>query len=514
MDAPRPSPRNRPRDLAEEDPGLPIEFGPASNAEFDPEPVLPPVLRETIRRARDDAERNARRLGMSRREFLLSAAGAATTFLALNACAREQHRADPSATTSEPGGSYEIPPSASVEPPSAYEALGGEEFVFDIQGHLLEYHLNPVLNGQSFWQAFPQQGCGEDDPRVCYSIEHFLELMFLRSDTNMLVLSSLPIFPEGSPLSHEIMDVTRRTVEGLCRDERILLHAQALPNVGTQRAALDAMEHVANNYPVAAWKTFTHFPGAFEGDGNVWWLDDRDGGNLGERFIRQAVALGIPTICTHKGLSLGDPNASPDDVGPVARRHPDVNFVVYHSGFESSVVEGPFTPETAHLGVNRLIASMRRAGIGPNENVFAEIGSTWWYVMRYPDQAAHVLGKLLKHVGEDNVLWGTDCLFYGSPQPLIQAMRTFQISEELRERYGYPKLTKELKAKILGLNGAVLYGVEPNTSTCEFTRRELEQIRRTLPGTNAALGPRTMAEIQAFRDDDRELWASTATMLA
>jgi hypothetical protein len=273
------------------------------------------------------------------------------------------------------------------------------------------------------------------------------------------------------------------------------------------------MEHTANRYPVAAWKTFTHFPGAFEGDGNVWWLDDRDGGNLGERFIRQAVALGIPTICTHKGLSLGNANASPDDIGPAARRHPDVNFVAYHSGFEAGTTEGPYTRETAHLGVNRLIASMEREGIGPNENVYAEIGSTWWYVMRYPDQAAHVLGKLLKHVGEDNVLWGTDCLFYGSPQPLIQAMRTFQISEELRERHGYPKLIKEIRAKILGLNGAALYGIEPNTSTCEFTRRELEQLRRTLPGNTMALGPRTRAGVQAFRDDDRELWATTANLL-
>ncbi len=310
------TPRNPPRDWAEQDPGLPIEFGPASNAEFDPEPVLPAVLRETIRRARDDAERNARRVGMSRRQFLLSACGAATTFLALNACTREEHRANPSATTSEPGGTYEIPPSASVEPPSAFEALGGEEFVFDIQGHLLEYQLNPVLNGLSFWQSFPQKGCGEDDPRVCYSIEHFLELMFLRSDTNMLVLSSLPIFPEGSPLSPEIMDITRRTVEGLCRDERILLHAQALPNVGTQRAALDAMEHTADRYPVAAWKTFTHFPGAFEGDGNVWWLDDRDGGDVGERFIRKAVDIGIPTSTSW--LTTPASKQAP----PRARTHP------------------------------------------------------------------------------------------------------------------------------------------------------------------------------------------------
>ena len=116
------------------------------------------------------------------------------------------------------------------------------------------------------------------------------------------------------------------------------------------------------------------------------------------------------------------------------------------------------------------------------------MGTSWWFVMRYPDQAAHFLGKLLRYVGEDNVLWGTDCLFYGSPQPMIQAMRAFQISPEFQERYGYPKLTKELKAKILGLNGAALYGVEPNTETCRFTRRDLEQIRRKLPGLQPGAG--------------------------
>jgi predicted TIM-barrel fold metal-dependent hydrolase len=216
------------------------------------------------------------------------------------------------------------------------------------------------------------------------------------------------------------------------------------------------------------------------------------------------VDLKIPTICTHKGLSLGSPNASPDDIGPVARRHPDVNFVAYHSGFEPGITEGPYTKASAHLGTNRLIASMEREGIGPNENVYAEIGSSWWYLMRYPDQAAHFLGKLLEHVGEDNVLWGTDCLFYGSPQDQIQALRSFRISEEFQDRYGYPALTKEIKHKILGLNGARLYGVEPLGTTCEFTRRELERLRRQLPGKNRTLGPATASEAAAFRTLDHE----------
>ncbi|MDP9300823.1 MAG: amidohydrolase, partial [Actinomycetota bacterium] len=110
----------------------------------------------------------------------------------------------------------------------------------------------------------------------------------------------------------------------------------------------------------------------------------------------------------------------------------------------------------------------------------------------------------LKYVGEDNVLWGTDCLFYGSPQPLIQAMRAFQISPEFQERYGYPNLTEEIKSKILGLNGARLYSVDPITTRCEFTRKELEQIRRQLPGRNGGLGPRTKAAADKVRAHQQE----------
>ncbi|HEX2031883.1 MAG TPA: amidohydrolase family protein [Actinomycetota bacterium] len=479
--------------MTDDDPGLPVPFGPVSNGEYQPKP-LPPVLRESIRRARDLCERNARRTGMSRREFLLSLPGAAATLYALNACTREAARR-------EPGGRYEVHEEATVEPEPAREAVGGDEFVFDIQGHLLEYDMNPAARDDTFWTRFPQQHCGEDDPRVCFSIDHFVDLMFRRSDTNMVVISALPIWPESSPLSHEVMDETRRVVEGLCRDDRVLLHGLALPNVGSFEANVEAMADAVSRFRISAWKTFTNFPDAFGQPGNAWWLDDHDRAlpRVGERFIRASVDLGVSTICTHKGLSGGSPYASPIDVGPAARAHPEVNFVMYHSGYEDELVEGPYRRRTANVGINRLITSMKRAGIGPNENVYAELGTTWWNVMRFPDQAAHVLGKLLKHVGEDNVVWGTDCLFYGSPQPQIQALRAFQISEEYQERFGYPPLTKEIKAKILGLSGARLYGVDPITVPCEFGRRELEEIRKQLPGRNEPLGPKTSAEVAAFR---------------
>ena len=57
------------------------------------------------------------------------------------------------------------------------------------------------------------------------------------------------------------------------------------------------------------------------------------------------------------------------------------------------------------------------------------------------------------------MLWGTDSIWYGSPQDQIQAFRTFQIAPKLREQYGYPEITPALRAKIFGLNAARVYAI-------------------------------------------------------
>ena len=101
----------------------------------------------------------------------------------------------------------------------------------------------------------------------------------------------------------------------------------------------------------------------------------------------------------------------------------------------------------------------------PGSNVYAELGSTWRFLMRDPEQAAHALGKLFAAVGEDNVLWGTDSIWYGSPQDQIQAFRSFQIDERLREAHGYPEITPALRAKVLGLNATRPYGLERERAT-------------------------------------------------
>jgi predicted TIM-barrel fold metal-dependent hydrolase len=151
---------------------------------------------------------------------------------------------------------------------------------------------------------------------------------------------------------------------------------------------------------------------------------------------------------------------SPDDVGPAATAYPDIDFLIYHSGYEPGRPEGPYLPETSDQGINRLIKSVQDAGLGHGSNVYAELGSTWFMVLSRPEDAAHTLGKLLLHLGEDNIVWGTDAIWYGPTQPILDAFRSFQIPDDLCERYGYPKLTPSVKRKILAGNAARVYGVD------------------------------------------------------
>lgn len=70
---------------------------------------------------------------------------------------------------------------------------------------------------------------------------------------------------------------------------------------------------------------------------------------------------------------------------------------------------------------------------------------------------AHTIGHLLHYMGEDNIVYGSDSVWYGGPQWQIEAFWRFQIPESIRRKWGYPQLTERAKRKILGLNSARLY---------------------------------------------------------
>ena len=479
-----------------DEPVLPFAFHPLSNGEYAPLPRSE-LVRETIRRTLETAETNARRLGISRRQFLRSTAGMATTLAALAACSREQQAASSSSSTAArtgstaapattaPGGTFTIRPEATIDTEVATSVLGAADgdLVIDVQTHLLEY---PPGSTDGFGLGFPQASCGAADPAECLGIGAWLDLVLGGSDTTVAVLSAVPVVADPDPLSTEVMERARRQAEELGCLDRVLIQGHATPTTGPLPAALEAMARTAADFDIAAWKAYTH-------EGPTWRLDD----DVGNAFCEQVRALGQRIICVHKGL--GPAAASPADMGPAARNHPDLAFCAYHSGFQTEVTEGPYPGDEAGAragGVDRLVASVRGAGIGPGGNVYAELGSTWWNLVQRPDEAAHVLGKLLVALGPDNILWGTDSIWYGSPQSQIEAFRAFEITPELQEQFGYPALTAETKAKILGLNAARLYGIDPALTKCQMSTADRSAWRQSVPATPPG-GPTTVAAARA-----------------
>ena len=454
----------------------PIPFRTGSNGEFMPREATDQDHRaeERYQRVVDD---NARKLGVSRRQFIESSCGTAAALLVINqvyGC----------------GDNYKIDPNAAIDADTACHALAGDQFIFDVQTH----HVDPAGSWRhGSWElafdTFPEAACGEMDKMVCYDREHYIREMFINSDTDIAVLSAVPAQDSLQPLTRQETADTRNIIDALQGSPRLLIHGLVLPQNG--QAELDGMQNLKETLNISAWKSYTQFGG--------WRFTDP----AGIAFVEQALALDTDIICTHKGLTLFglDPAfASAADIGPAVKMFPTMRFVVYHSGFELDNVEGPYDP-TSKVGVDTLIKTILDNDIPPGSNLYAEIGSTWRNVMTSPAQAQHVIGKLLKYVGEDRLLWGTDSIWYGSPQDQIDAFRTFQISTEFQETYGYPTLTDAIKAKIFGLSAAGLYGVDPAATRCAIANDDIAKAKRERERPAARLrgyGPRSRREFLSF----------------
>lgn len=448
----------------EAEPQSPITFHPCSNGEFCPREETPTDQRAAAA-FRELVEQKHRRLGLSRRAFAESACGMAAALLVINSvygCSRD-------------GTGYQVTPDMAEDQARACAALSGDEFIFDVQIH-------PTEPLEAFREPLP------------LSAEEIIRMIFVDSDTSVGCLS-------GVPYAHglENLGANRQLQEIIERlgGPRLIFHANADPPAGPSE--LDYMAEVAARHKIAAWKVYPHV--------GAWRLDR----GVGLAFLERARALGTKIIAAHRGIGPGVDYASvtsPIDLALAAKMFPDLTFLTYHSGWDAAADENhPFNPaEPNPIGVDRLIKAVLDNGIGKDGNVYAELGSTWRNLMTSPLAAGHALGKLLKYLGEDRIVWGTDSVFTGSPQEQIVAFRAFQIPQQLQEQHGYPALTDTARRKILGLNGARVYGVDPAAVRCAIAKdfaTELKMARAAEPDSVEvprvkSLGPRTRREYLAF----------------
>jgi hypothetical protein len=148
--------------------------------------------------------------------------------------------------------------------------------------------------------------------------------------------------------------------------------------------------------------------------------------------------------------------------------------------------------------------------------VWVDVATLWRQLLTQPVQAAHALGKLLSRVGAQRVLWGTDAVWYGSPEPQIMAMKAFQITPEFQDRYHYPALTDELKTHLFGLNAAELFGIDPVAARCGLVEdpltsniQEAAYLREdgALPSPWRPNGPTTRRQVLDWLTSSLTPWA-------
>jgi hypothetical protein len=490
----------------QEQASLPLPAGPVSNGEFVPAEsnARARATNALIRSEIDDA---ARRLGVERRRFLQSAGAIAASLAAfeLSGCSGTVSSTRTSQTPRRgKGGTFTTP--SPLDTAACQETLASNaEFIVDAHTH----HVIP--NGP--WATNAPETVGlilgmlpagcTDDPRLdCVDRATYLHDMFLASDTTVAVLTDVPNSgPSNAPIPFpEAMD-TQQILAGLAHGgaSRLLVENVIAPNVGPLAATLDEMSAAAATGQVAAFKVYT----AWSPSGQGYSLENP---GIGLPTVQHAHDLGVKVFVAHKGLPLVnfDPTFNhPDDMVAVSRQFPDMNFVIYHAAWDPSHVEGPYDP-SATIGIDTLLAALDRHGVPPNDNVWVDVATMWRQLLTQPDQAAHAVGKLLKRVGDKRVMWGTDAIWYGSPQPQIMGMRAFQITAEYQDRFGYPALTDEIKASIFGTNAAALFGIDVTATRCALTQdpltskiSETAQLRSdgALPSPWTPHGPTTRRQV-------------------
>jgi predicted TIM-barrel fold metal-dependent hydrolase len=437
------------------DPKTPFPFHSVSNGEWCPPP--PSKLQRAAEKLYvEESAKRAKRLGLTRREFMKTAAGTATAFLVLNRI----HGLSAHASEAV------LPVTAEQcdDPEAAGELFASKPFVMDVQLHHVDTETFPAdfWGFLRFYHPDDASGLSNAEKAELLSQANFVKEVFVESETAVGVLSGVP---NGTPMPVATMKQTRDLVNQMAGSERALSQAMIEPNHSNPAAptALSTMEHQVVENGAAAIKCYT---GSYD-----WYLDDEA---IAYPMYQEAQRLGLDVINVHKGFpgqvsQAEEAYVTTRDLEKATRDWPQLKFVVYHSGyFPTGSAQGD--------GIAGFLADIE--SMGPRPNLYAEIGSTFANSIFQPEQAAHLLGQLTKALGSWRILWGTDSVWWGSPQWQINVLKALQIPESMQEAYGYPPLSERDKARILGRNAARLYGIDIEAKRCAIDADALTALRQ------------------------------------
>lgn len=434
----------------------PIPTQVVSNGEYVPTP-------QTAQQARVEhelaalADLHARRLGMDRRAFLRTSCGMAAAFLAMNRVY---------------GALFDVGIAEAAEPEAAAARAAGlrDQPVIDVQLHFVrdDFTWDGILELGEYAKRWNPVLEREGVTMQRYKFENFLKEVFLDSDTSVGLVSAAP----SDDASHSIVSNAelaraRAIVNEIAGSRRMLSHAVIRPGFP---GWLDEIDRSIAELRPDSWKGYT-VGDPLEPSKHPWRLDDE---KLVYPAYEKMVKSGVRTICIHKGLLPADyessvehwRHAKVDDVGQAAKDWPQLTFVIYHSGLKPFMTSpdeslAQFDRSGRMDWVTDLAEIPAKYGV---TNVHGELGTAFASsAVTHPRHAAALLGSLIRGMGTDHVLWGTDSVWYGSPQWQIEAFRRIEIPADMQKKHVFAPLGAAdgpTKRAILAGNAARLYGLD------------------------------------------------------
>ena len=234
---------------------LPVPTQIVSNEEFEP-PDQTGEQRSVELRLGELADAGAKKLGISRRDFLTSTCGMAAAFLAMNSVF---------------GDFFNVSAAEMFEPLATQEKFPKKPFIFDIHTHHVA--APKIIRTPPLMPGYRQAGAAWGN-KVLEAKEHkwedlylanYIKEMFLDSDTSMAVITGLPAKTDDqNVLTPAEMIETRAEINGLARSKRIVAHGLFSPDLG--KANLEEMQRQHERLKPEAWKGY---PGQPLADGSV-----------------------------------------------------------------------------------------------------------------------------------------------------------------------------------------------------------------------------------------------------
>jgi len=447
-----------------------------SNGEFNP----PPQTQEQRRvESRIDALAGdlAPRHGLSRRQFLASSAGMAAAFLAMNDVF---------------GPIFDVQRAEAATPGLAdarAQALAGQ-LIVDAQTHFVrdDFKQEGLLDLAKYAKQHWNRGLWGESTLARYKFENYVKEIFVDSDTKVALLSGAPFDdPTWNLLTNDQIATARAAINQIAGSRRLLGHAVFTPK---KAGWLDEVDRAIATLKPDSWKGYTIGDPLFPSkQGSYWWLDDE---KLMYPFYEKIVKAGITTVCIHKGLLPADYEkswpgvweyATVRDVGKAAKDWPQINFVMYHAALRA-FLETPSAALNEFEQTGRIKWATDLAEIPSKlgvKNVYAEVGTAFANsAVADPRFAAAFVGTLVRGLGAEHVLWGTDSLWYGSPQWQIEALRRLEIPEEMQRKHGFAPLGPAdgiVKSAIFGGNAARLYGLHVKAVLGEIGNDQVAAIK-------------------------------------